>query len=454
MGSLENMATVSTNKPVIVVGGGWAGLSCAHTLSTLGQPVILLEAAPQCGGRARSVVWKPLDIKVDNGQHILLGAYRSFLGILDNIGIQETKVLNRYPFEFLATGQHKHLSFVCKKRPYIPYILSLGIDLYQAQGLRFQEKYQLGSFLNKYIFRDTPISRNLSVLALLKMSGQSDTLIQYFWEPLLVAALSTPLHEATAQYAIRVLKDSFAGKDPHTTDILIPSKPLGDIFAEPVSQWLSNQGHTVLCNERVTGLYLSDSGQACIGVRTKHHTFFGDVVLALPPRATATLIKGIPALSNLEHKLKQLSYQPIITIYYAYPRSINDALPIKMQAKIEDKSHYWLLSHTTENHLIFSAVFSGNGSHLNTDKNTLMDLVQTNLEIQYPALQPLIARKHIQEKFAAFSANTVAHQHTFEHQTALPGLWICGDYTDPAYPATLEGAVRSGVACGKSVYHF
>jgi squalene-associated FAD-dependent desaturase len=450
MGSLENMATVSPDKKVMVVGGGWAGLSCAYALSQRGHQVTLLEAAPQCGGRARSILWPSLGIEVDNGQHILLGAYRAFLSLLQAIGLNPDTVLSRQPFQFSVSGKNKTAHLACKTRPYLPHKLSLILDLCQAKGWTWAEKYRLGQFMAQYIFKHKAVPQDWSVLELLKQARQSQHLIAYFWEPLLVAALSTPLSIASAQYAIEVLKDSFSGT-PQNTDILIPTVPLGEVFANPMHTWLTKQGHTVLTHHRVTSLIVSENN-TCIGVKAKDKPFYGQVVLALPPRATQQLIQPIACLQHVSKKIAQLNPESIVTVYYAFAQiHATESIPAMQAIVQENQTHYWLFCRQVNNHTILSAVFSGRGPHLVTDKNQLMDRVQADIQTRYPMLRTLVARKHIQEKFAAFSADKLSLSIKPTQQTDLAGLWLCGDYTHQTYPSTLEGAVQSGLSCAASM---
>jgi squalene-associated FAD-dependent desaturase len=447
------MATVSPDKKVIVVGGGWAGLSCAYALSQRGHQITLLEAAPQCGGRARSIQWQSLGIEVDNGQHILLGAYQAFLRIIKDIELKESALFDRRPFELLLRGKDKTAHLVCKPRWYLPKKLSLLWDLYQAKGWTYREKYRLGFFMTRYVFNNTPVSDNLSALELLKQAGQSPALIQYFWEPILVAALSTPLKTASAQYALRVLKDSFSGK-PGNTDILIPTVPLGDILAKPMVAWLKEKEHRVLTHQRAVSLLIADSNNEntrCIGIKTRDHTFYGKVVLALPPRAAQILIQPVNHLKILSQQLAQFNEESIVTIYYAFPLiESTNKIPV-MQAIVQDDTHYWLFCRQLKNHTLLSAVFSGKGPHLSKDKDQLMNAVQAEIQTQYPMLGAVVARKHIQEKFAAFSADKNSHSIKPKYKTTVPGLWICGDYSHAVYPATLEGAVQSGMGCAMEI---
>jgi hydroxysqualene dehydroxylase len=404
--------------------------------------VTLLEAAPQCGGRSRTVQWHTLGLEIDNGQHILLGAYRQYLNLIKAIGINENDLFDRRPFEY---------HFIRKPNPLLAPQLSLIWNLFSAKGWTIAEKYRIARFVTRHITFGHKVPAQLSVLDWLKQGKQSEALIHHFWEPLLVAALSTPLHIASAQYAQNVLKDSLNGK-PGSTDVLIPKVPLGKLFAEPMSAWLKSQGHTVLTHQCVSALLTTQEGNQCIGVQTKHQQFHGTVVLALPPRAVLPVIQPLYTLQPLANKLQNFTYESIITLYYAFPSlsiSKTPSIP-SMQAIVKDQSHYWLFCRQENQYTLFTAVFSGNGPHLNHNKDHLMDIVQADIQARHPSLNNLSARKYIQEKFAAFSA-TPDSLSLKPNPSPLPGLSLCGDYTNPLYPATLEGAVRSGLVCGENL---
>ena len=192
-------------EPVIIVGGGWAGLAAAVELVRHEIPVILLESAKQLGGRARGVHADGLHL--DNGQHLLLGAYESTLDLLRNIGVHETDVLQRLSLSlqwFRPNG--KSITLRTAKLP-APYHLAWG--LLTARGLSWKDRVSALRFSRQLQHDNFAIENDCTVIEFLQKHRQSQTLITAIWEPLCVGALNTHLHEASAKRCLRTLSDSF-----------------------------------------------------------------------------------------------------------------------------------------------------------------------------------------------------------------------------------------------------
>jgi len=442
MDRLENGPTPSS-KRVIVVGGGWAGLSCAYTLTRWGYPVTLLEAAPQFGGRARTIHWASPGLSLDNGQHILLGAYQSFLHLLRELGQDPDALFQRLPLGFRIETPERHYEF--KSAAHWPAPWHLLIGLLQAQGWTLREKWRLFTAFRRIRGLNPENHRAQTALALLKQLGQPENLIQSFWSPLLLAALTTPLEQASAFYAIQVWQDSFFGKRDHS-DLLLPIKPLSDLLPDPIVTFLKEQDQILLCHQRVQSLIVNDSGDTCLGVRTKDTDFFGKVVLALPERARPFLQTG----------QNPIQYQPILTIYYAFEKTTT--LPSPLFAVLK-QYHYWVFQkHNDIPPNVIAVVLSGFGPHTQDPKSQVIHHIQQELQTRFPELGACLDHKYIQEKFAAFPSDpphaltqAQAQIHRLPHQTHLKQLWICGDETHPRYPSTLEGAIQSGIACAESI---
>jgi len=449
MDSLENRSTYSPNR-VIVVGGGWAGLSCAYALTRWGYPVTLLEAAPQWGGRARTIQWASLGLALDNGQHILLGAYEQFLHILRELG-QDTKPLfQRVPLGFRIETANRVCEFQSQAKWPAPWNLVMGFM--KAKGWTLGEKWRLLKILRRIRGLNASDYVDQTVLTFLQTQGQTETLIETFWSPLLLAALSTPLKEASAFYAIRVLQDSFSGKKGHS-DLLIPLKPLGELLPEPMVAFLEEQGQVLGCHQRVQSLLFDETGSTCLGVKTKEATFRGRVVLALPHRSM-NFAHGTQTLQETLVKQPQdIAYQPILTIYYAF--EFPPVLPSPLLAIIK-QYHYWVFQKHYDAHVnVLAVVLSGEGAHTTETKDEVMDHIQHELQDRFPGMGKLIDRKYIQEKYAAFSCHSdhaSARITQDQYVTPISQLWQCGDETHHDYPSTLEGAIQSGLGCAQAIW--
>jgi hydroxysqualene dehydroxylase len=423
MDSLENLKAPS--MPTIIVGAGWAGLSAAFSLAQQHKKIILLEAAPQPGGRARGVSFgKEI---VDNGQHLLIGAYTHTLQLLQDLGLRETDYLERRSLDWHMLDPQK-TGFSKKNR------LSI---LEHLKIIRFFKTLKTMNF---------QLSEDVSVQEFLVRLKQPPGLIHKLWGPMALAALSTPLQEASAQVFLQVLKDSFSEKN-RNSNFLFPKTDLSTLLPNPIIEYLKTHQNTVLYNQRVQRLEIENG--RCTGVRTANRTFKGNaVILATPPHITAALLKtSLNTLhcETLIKNLEQFHYQPITTAYLQYPEAIQLKTPM---IGLVNTQGQWIFDRAFANQAnILSIVITGKGEHLELNHADLVQKLDTELRILFPKFQkgaPLDYRV-ICEKRAAFSCTVGIAAYRPAQITPYPNLYLAGDYTQAYYPATLESAVRSGI---------
>jgi hydroxysqualene dehydroxylase len=209
---------------VAVIGGGWAGCAAALSLAEAGVPVTLYEAGQTLGGRARAIT---LDgRKLDNGQHILLGAYTQTLELMTRLHAADPEAgLMRLP---LVIDQPPEFRIAC---PALPAPLNLLFGLVNAKGLGWKEKWQAARWAAKAL-RCSPQQPDASVEDLL--SGQSERLRRLLWHPLCLSALNTLPESASANTYQRVLVAAFSSRRKHS-DLLLPRHDLGALFPQPAA---------------------------------------------------------------------------------------------------------------------------------------------------------------------------------------------------------------------------
>src|SRR3954469_5860586 len=176
---------------VAIVGGGYAGMAAAATLATRGIKTTVFEAARQLGGRARRLDYR--DVALDNGLHILIGAYTETLRLIELVNPAHAGALLRLPLEWNVEGEF-HL-----RAARLPAPLHLLVGLVSAQGLSIAEKLSAARFLAALRARRSLLERDISVETLLGQHAQSEKLRRVLWRPLCVAALNTPPVMASAQ---------------------------------------------------------------------------------------------------------------------------------------------------------------------------------------------------------------------------------------------------------------
>lgn len=434
---------MSQDNRVLIVGGGWAGMAAALELAHHRVPITVLESAVQLGGRARNVMHE--EQCLDNGQHLLIGAYRETLRMLHLMGIRETDVFKRERLYLHVLGGAHSLEL---KAPPLPAPLHLAWALLTAKGIGVRDKLQALRMSLALSLDGFSLAVDTSVAELLQRHRQGNALIRDFWAPLCIATLNTPLELASARVFLRVLKDSFSQRQSDA-DLLIPRSPLGSLFPLAAADHLSRQDcNEVRLKERVNTLDIdNDRITGVSSHRQGHHA--REVILAVSPTAATRLLSPHPALVPLAEGIAQLGSQPIITVYLKYPA------PHRLSQTMIGLSgtvSQWLFDRRVCGQPgLIAVVISADGEHMLWDNERLIRQVKSELRNQFPQWPEVEHAFVIREKRATFECRVGIEQLRPGSETPIKGLWLAGDYTNTGYPATLEGAVRSGVQCAHRI---
>lgn len=434
---------MSTSPPaVVVIGGGWAGMAAALQLHHHGRAVHLYESARQYGGRARSVEIQ--GHRLDNGQHLLIGAYRESLRLMAQIGLDEKKALLRQPLSLHVWGKAAQLQL---QPPTLPAPLHLAIGLLQAKGVSLAERLaalRMALKLRLGNFRLPHDTHDISVAELLQQHRQGRIFTEMFWEPLCLATLNTPMAEASAQVFLNVLRDSFS-QHRRDAELLIPKVGLGELFCETAAAYLQETATNRLSlSRRVDALHIANNALQGIEI---DGAFLPcqEIILATSPREAARLLAPHPPLQATAKAINGLDSQPIVTAYLHYPTEVS--LPAAMIG-LHGGIAQWL---TDRRHAgqpgVIAVTISAEGEHMGWDKEKLCRRLQQEIAQHFPHWPPAQQCQLIREKHATFACRVGVQDQRPAQQAAVQGLWLAGDYTAGDYPATLEGAVRSGVQC-------
>lgn len=430
---------------VVIVGGGWSGLAAAVELVRHEIPVILLESAKQLGGRARSVHLD--ELRVDNGQHMLLGAYESTLNLLRIIGIKENDVFKRQPLSF--QWFNKNGRPVSLSTPKLPAPLHLAWGLLTARGLSLKDRLLALKFSRELQKLNFTLENDCSVKSLLVENQQSPAVIQAIWEPLCLGALNTQIHEASAQIFLRTLSYSFS----HTridSDLLLTKKDLGAIFPEPASDYIETHGGSVRLGQRVTHLNIMSNSLTGVTladsrIKSKH------VILATPSKITRELIDPFPLLQTAAKQINHIQHRPICTAYLQYPNNIK--MGRWLRGSLGTKTQWIFDRRLYGQNGLMSVVISSDGEHMDWDNEKFCDVIQNELANLFPRWPQPLSCHIIREKRATFASTVNIDQYRPDTQSPINGLWLAGDYTNNGLPGTLEGAVRSGLLCAQQIIH-
>ena len=325
-------AEAGAPRRVAVVGGGWAGCAAAVALADGGCAVTLYEAARDLGGRARAV--QVHDHVLDNGQHILLGAYASTLALLHRVGVDADGALLRLPLQMRYPPRSGLLDFAAPRLPAPWHMLAA---LLRAKGLDRADKLALARFTTTARWMDWRLDVDFSVAELLDRWEQTPRLARLLWEPLCVAALNTPAERASARVFLAVLRDSLGARRA-ASDMLLPRVTLDALFPQAAARHLDGRGARVLAGRRVDALVQADGGWR---VRAGGEESVHDaVVLATPPWVAAALLRPLPGMDATAAQLDALAYEPISTVYLQYAPGTRLPLPFCALADDPD-AHLW-----------------------------------------------------------------------------------------------------------------
>ncbi|MDX2217621.1 MAG: hydroxysqualene dehydroxylase HpnE [Burkholderiales bacterium] len=426
---------------VAILGAGYAGVAAAVRLCEANIRVSVFESARTPGGRARGIHYR--GYALDNGQHMLIGAYQRLLGMMKTVGLDESGLV-RLPMQM---RMHPDIRLTTPKWP-APLHLAWGLAT--AGGLTWRDKLAAARMSDMVRRPALPMQlRDATVEQLLAASRQTDTMVRAIWLPLCIAALNTPIQSASAGVFANVLRDSLF-KSRADSDFLLPRIDLTAMFPGPALEWVEARGGIVRLGTRVRelagqrGAFRITAGAANESAPDGAGTFDA-VICAVGPHQLDDLAGD--AAAYLPSR-RPRHFEPICTIYLAYPVPV--PLPAYMVGRQAGMTQWFFdRSRLGGPSGLISAVISASGPHDQLSHDEIATRAHGELQEIVGTLPTPDWSKVIAERFATFACTTDVPRPTI--RTTLPGLYLAGDYTDGPYPATLEGAVRSGEAAAASL---
>lgn len=417
---------------IAVIGAGWAGLAAAVQATAHGHTVTVYEMAPQCGGRARDIATDGLPL--DNGQHIMIGAYSEVLRLMRVVHAEPDRLLLRIPLSLIDPAGHGLR--LPPGRPALGFMRAV----FGHSSWPWRDKLTLAANCLRWWRAGFRCAPELTVHQL--CAGLPGSIGEELIDPLCVAALNTPADEASASVFLRVIRDALLS-GPGSSDLLLPRVPLSDVFPRPALAWLRERGATLSHSTRVQEITLSPTGWSVDGEA------FQGVVLATPPGEAARLVaQTAPAWPACA---LGLGYEPIVTVYLLSPGTRLEFPMLRLHC-----GPSWPAQFVFDRGQLggpdglLAFVISGAQTwvDLGAEKTLEATITQAQNSLGAALRGPLTPVRIVTEKRATFRCTPALQRPTARVAAAL---WAAGDYVDGPYPATLEGAVRSGVDAANRV---
>lgn len=414
-----------------MVGAGWAGLAAAVQASADGHAVTLFEMAGHAGGRARSVAVDGLAL--DNGQHILIGAYRETLRLMRLVGVDPEQVLRRRPLELLypdGTGL---------RLPRGNVHLAFAWAVARRRGWHWRERAALLARTLAWArngMRNPGVDTVAQLCATLPPRVRTDLI-----DPLCIGALNTPSALADATVFLRVLADAlFGGRG--SSDLLLPASGLSQLLPQPALRWLERRGATLWLKHRVQSIAPASVGWAVDGAD------FDAVVLACSAAEAARLASPLNAAWAAH--AESLPHEPIATVYLRRTHPLATPMVALHNDAARPAQFAFDLGLLGQHADLAAFVISGARDWIERGLPALACTVQLQATRDLPASfdhQPEVVHAAMERRATFACVPALARP----PQWIASNLWAAGDYIAGPYPATLEGAVRSGVGAARAV---
>ena len=431
-------------KKIAVLGAGYAGLAAATELTLRGHEVTLIEGRALLGGRAHSFADAKSGLILDNGQHVLMGCYRETLALLGQLGV--TDRLYSPPRMAVPFLSEKGRSVLAATAPEPLHLLSA---LLNYEELSAADKWAAIKLAVRLRLGQRPRA-NETVEVWMRRWGQTPNLVRALWEPLCIAALNEPVATSSAELFATVICRSFLGGAADSA-ILLSRVGLSELFAPEVKRFLEMCRFSVRTQVPVTSLHFEKGAVREIKLADGTVLRPDAVVSALPWHVLRGLL---PAESKLAHACGQIHDAPIVSLHLWLDRPVL-AEPF---VGLLDSPVHWVFSREhiqgvgegQEGHII-TAVVSGARDLVDKTGAELEELTMKELARFIPAAREarVLHRMVYKARSATFAATPETEPLRPEATTEWSNFWLAGDWTKTGLPATIEGAIASGLRAAR-----
>ena len=451
------MSANTQQKTVAIVGGGLAGLAAGCALADAGLRVTLFERRPYVGGRASSYEHPGTGEVVDNCQHVLLGCCTNLIHFYERLGVSD-KIRWFDELTFIEPGgrtSRMASSFLPAPMHNMPTFLS-------AKMLTAKDKLAIARAMAE-MSRGLPEDSEEDFLSWLRRRKQTEQSIERFWKTVLVSALNEDLDRISVRYAAQVFRESFM-KSAAAGRMGLPIIPLSDLYGNAV-EYIRARGGEVLLRSAVTAI---GPKQNSVGVVSgSGEQLFDCLVLAAPFQNVASLLPADSTAAPIKQQLSHFESSSITGIHLWFDREITP-LP---HAVLLDRTIQWMFHKSKFHELRFheprfhegkenasagsyvEVVVSASKSLVQKSREEILELATRELAEFFPAAKDakVVKAAVIKEIYATYAVLPGLDKYRPETKTPWPHIFLAGDWTATGWPATMEGAVRSGYLAAEAL---
>jgi hydroxysqualene dehydroxylase len=431
----------------VIIGGGLSGLSAAVELASAGRSLILFEQAPKFGGRCTSYIDATTGDTVDNGQHVLIGAYHNLFRYLEIIGTRNCVRFQpslELPFDHPTKGK---FVFRIPRLPK-PFHLTAGVLRFGLLSLTDRRRLmKVGLSLKTWNQGVEERLTKMTIAEWLTGLGQSAEVLRCFWYPLALSIMNEVPERSCAVLFARAMRKAFFGKQKDAS-MVFPVVGQSELYVTGAERFLCGKRSEIRTGIEVESIIVT--AERVRGVRLKDGTVIpaSSVISTVPPRSLAKLIpREWKHLTPFSH-LHAFDTSPIISINLWFDRPVMKDLFVG----IIGKNLQWLFNRRAifneEDETAYcTGVISGGREMIGFTKEKLVACAVRDIHSVYPESRKarLVHSVVIREKRATFSPTCEIEPLRPGAATPVGGFFLAGDWTNTGYPATIEGAVISGM---------
>lgn len=427
-------------KAVGIAGGGLAGLACALALARQGVKVTVFEQRRRLGGRATSFVDQQSGEVIDNCQHVALGCCDRYLAFLAALGKSDLVAWHDRQWWIEEGGRVSVLEPMRLAR-WLPGFASHASSFMRVSFLSAADKVLIAAAMGQIAIADRDSFRDVTFGDWLRQHQQSDAAMHRFWSPVIVSACNGEVDRIAASSAIHVFQDGLLG-GARASRIGVPTVPLVALY-DAAERLLRDAGGQVRMGEAVEALEPTR-------IHTREGAYAFDAVVCATPFEKAR--KWLPASDTRAAQLARAEHSPILGVHLTFDRPVLRT----PHAVLVSCGTQWLFRKDDAGRVVH-AVISAADAWMDLSETQIVHRVAADISRWIPgsAGAQVVHARSVKERLATFVPSPAFEQSRPQPlpEGARPGeaLVLAGDYTATGWPATMEGAVRSGEAAARAI---